>query len=64
MENFDYPFGHFLLYFLRAMLVIFEICHFLMIPGLFDYFSENECCQKIKVFLMNILSGVLWAVKS
>ena len=27
---------------------IFEICHFVLIPGL--YFSENGCSQKIKVF--------------
>ena len=29
------------------ILVIFEICHFLMIPGPFEYFSENGCSQKI-----------------
>ena len=34
------------------MLVIFEICHFLVIPGLFEYFSENGSSQKIKVFSM------------
>ena len=32
--------------------VIFEICHFLMIPGSFEYFSENEWSQNIKVFSM------------
>ena len=37
---------------LRPILVIFEICHFLMIPGLFEYFSENECSQNIKLFSM------------
>ena len=37
---------------LGPILVIFEICHFLMIPGLFEYFSENGCSQKIKVFSM------------
>ena len=57
--------GHFLLDFLGQIstqgtlrqilgpiLVIFEMCHFLMIPGLFEYFSENGWSQKIKVFLM------------
>ena len=37
---------------LRPILVIFEICHLLMIPGLFEYFSERGCSQKIKVFSM------------
>ena len=37
---------------LGSILVIFEICQFLMIPGPFEYFSENGCSQKIKVFLM------------
>ena len=37
---------------LGLILVIFEICHFLMIPEPFEYFSENWCSQKIKVFLM------------
>ena len=57
--------GHFLLDFfaqiwtqgtlrhiLGPILVIFEICHFLAIPGPFEYFSENGWCQKIKVFSM------------
>ena len=57
--------GHFLLDFfdqiwtqgilrniLGPFLVIFEICQFLMIPDLFEYFSENGWFQKIKVFLM------------
>ena len=57
--------GHFLLDFLAQIwtqgtlrhilgpiLVIFEICQFLMIPGPFEYFSENGWSQKIKVFLM------------
>ena len=30
----------------------FDICQFLMIPGPFEYFSENGWSQKIKVFLM------------
>ena len=37
---------------LGPILVIFEICQFLEIPGLFKYFSENGWSQKIKVFLM------------
>ena len=41
---------------LRPILVIFEICQFLMIPGPFEYFSENGCTQKIKVFSMKELS--------
>ena len=58
-------FGHFLLDFFAQIwiqgtlrhtkgpiLVIFEICHFLIIPGPFEYFSENGWSQKIKVFLM------------
>ena len=30
----------------------FEICQFLMIPGPFEYFSENGWSHKIKVFSM------------
>ena len=37
---------------LRPILVIFEICQFLTIPGPFEYFSENGWFQKIKVFSM------------
>ena len=50
--------GHFLLDFLGQIwtqwtlrqilghiLVIFAICHFLTIPGLFEYFSENGCSE-------------------
>ena len=37
---------------LGPILVFFEICHFLAIPGPFEYFSENGCAQKIKVFSM------------
>ena len=37
---------------LGPILVIFEICQFLTIPGSFEYFSENGWSQKIKVFLM------------
>ena len=37
---------------LGPILVIFEICQFLTIPGPFEYFSENGWSQKIKVFLM------------
>ena len=57
--------GHFLLDFLGQIwtqgtlrhilgpiLVIFEICQFLTIPGPFEYFSENGWPQKIKVFSM------------
>ena len=57
--------GHFLLDFggqiwlqrtlshiLGPIQVIFEICHFLAIPGPFKYFSENGWSQKIKVFSM------------
>ena len=63
MKNHDWPFGILdffgqiwtqgtLRYILGSILVIFEICEFLMIPGLFEYFSENGWSQKIKVFLM------------
>ena len=31
-------------------------------PGLFEYFSENGCCQKIKVFLMKDWSLLLLSV--
>ena len=57
--------GHFLLDFLGQIwtqgtlrhilghiLVIFEMWQFLMIPGPFEYFSENGWSQKIKVFSM------------
>ena len=57
--------GHFLLDFLAQIwtqgtlrhilgpiLVIFEICQFLTIPGPLEYFSENGWSQKIKVFSM------------
>ena len=37
---------------LGPILVIFEICQFLMIPGPFEYFLENGWSQKIKVFSM------------
>ena len=37
---------------LGPILVIFEICQFLVNPGLFEYFSENGWSQKIKVFSM------------
>ena len=33
-------------------MVIFEIYHFLTIPGPFEYFSENGWSHKIKIFLM------------
>ena len=55
--------GHFLLNFLGQIwsqgtlrhilgpiLVIFEICQFLMIPGPFEYFSENGWSQKIAFY--------------
>ena len=61
--------GHFLLdflaeiwtqetltYILGPILVTFEICQFLTIPGPFEYFSENGWSQKIKVFSMKELS--------
>ena len=37
---------------LGPIMVIFEICQFLTIPGPFEYFSKNGWSQKIKVFLM------------
>ena len=47
---------------LGPILVIFEICHFLAIPGSFEYFLENGWCQKIKV---QINEGVIvWALIS
>ena len=62
--------GHFLLDFLALIwtqgtlrhilgpiLVIFEICQFLTIPGPFEYFSENGWSEKIKVFLMSLVLG-------
>ena len=63
--NYDWPFGTLpfglfgsnldtrdLATYPRTILVIFEICQFLMIPGPFEYFSENGWSQKIKVFSM------------
>ena len=56
--------GHFLLDFLSIwtqgtlrhilgpILVIFEICHFLTILMLFEYFPDNRCSQKSKVIPM------------
>ena len=44
---------------LGPTLVIFEICHFSTIPEPFQYFSENGCSQKIKVFLMKEQSLLL-----
>ena len=35
---------------LGPILVIFDICHFLTIPGPFEYFLANAFSQKIKVF--------------
>ena len=37
---------------LGPILVIFEICHFLTIPGLLEYFFKKGCSQKNKVFSM------------
>ena len=37
-------------YILGPIWVIFEICHFLMILGPFEYFSENGCSQKITFY--------------
>ena len=63
--NYDWPFGTLpfglfgqiwthgtLRHILGPILVIFEICQFLTIPGPFEYFSENGWFQKIKVFSM------------
>ena len=63
--NYDWPFGTLpfglfgqiwtqgtLRHILGPILVIFEICQFMMIPGPFEYFSENWWSQKIKVFSM------------
>ena len=65
MTNYGWPFGTLpfglfgsnleqgtLRHILGPIVVIFEIRQFLMIPGPFEYFSENGCSQKIKVFLM------------
>ena len=35
---------------LGLILVIIEICHFLTIPGPFEYFSEKGCPQKIAFY--------------
>ena len=65
MANYDWPFRTLpfgllcqiwtqktLRYIRGPTLAIFEICHFLVIPRLFEYVSENGCSQKIKVFSM------------
>ena len=65
MANYDWSFGilplglfgsnldtRTLRHILGPILVIFEICQFLTIPGPFEYFSENWWSQKIKVFSM------------
>ena len=65
MTNYDWPFGTLafglfgqiwtqwtLRHILGPILVIFEICQFLTIPGPFEYFSGNGWSQKIKVFSM------------
>ena len=36
---------------LGPILAIFELCYFLMIPGSFEYFSENGWSQKIAFYL-------------
>ena len=53
-STFWLKFGHkgTLRHILGPILVIFEICQFLTIPGPFEYFSENGWSQKIKVFSM------------
>ena len=33
---------------LGPILVIFEMCHFLTVPGPFEYFSENGALRKLK----------------
>ena len=61
--NYDWPFGTLqfglfgsnlvtgtLRHILGPILIIFEICQFLMIPWLFEYFSENGCSQKIAFY--------------
>ena len=63
MTNYDWPlrtppFGIFgqiwiqgtLRHILEPILAIFEIYNILMIPGLFEYFPENGCSQKINAF--------------
>ena len=42
--------GDTLRHILAPILVIFEICHFLAIPGPFEYFSENGWSQKITFY--------------
>ena len=60
VANNDWPFGTLpfglfgsqwtLWHVLGPILVIFDICFFLTIPGLFEYFSENGCSEEIKLF--------------
>ena len=61
MTNYDWPFGTLLWDFLGQIwtqwtltnilgpiLVIFDICHFLTIPGLFEYFQKMGGLRKSK----------------
>ena len=49
------------------IMAIFDICPFLMAPGLFEYFSENRCLKKIKDILITVHLdlifgfGIRWA---
>ena len=62
MANYDWPFGTLpfgqiwtqrtMRNILGPILVIYEICQFLTIPGPFEYFSENGWSHKIKVLSM------------
>ena len=74
MTNYDWPFGTLALDFLAQIwtqgtlrhilgpiLIIFEICQFLMIPGLFQYFSENGWSQKISFLNEGV---IIWALIS
>ena len=64
MTNYNWPFGTLpfglfaqiwtqgtLRHILGPILVIFEICQFLTIPGLFEYFSENGVVSENQSFL-------------
>ena len=75
MANYDWsfrtlPFGLFcqiwtqgtLGHILGPILVIFEICHFLVIPGPFEYFSENGVVSENQSFLNG--GVIIWALIS
>ena len=45
-------------------MAIFDICEFLTAPGLFEYFPENGCFQKIKeisIMVCQVLPIQFWA---